>query len=156
MRPSAFLDSSFLISFVDRERKHHFVAMEYFHFLVRQRIPIFLSTIVAAEFGLGQPITDLPLNYFQILPFNLVHAMKAADFDFKKTRFPGDRREIVKEDMKILAQACVEKITHLLTEDAQTLSRYGERLFAEGRLSTRTIKLIDGFLPSRFSEQKEA
>lgn len=152
MSLSVLVDTSFLISFVDGSgrRKQHPVALEYYRYLLEKGIPIYLSSLVAAEFALRQPITDLPLRTFRVLPFNLTHAIQAAALNFKELRDPGDARTVVKEDIKILAQAAVEDISHVLTEDARTLYRYCDRLSADGKISTKAIKLVDGFDPSWF------
>lgn len=150
MSPSVLVDTSFLISFADGGRKHHAVAMEYYRYLLENGIPIYFSSLVAAEFAVRQPITDLPLRTFRVLPFNLTHAIQAAALDFKQLRQPENARAVVKEDIKILAQAAAENISHLLTEDARTLYRYCEQLRADGKLSTKAIKLVDGFDASWF------
>jgi hypothetical protein len=129
---------------------HDAVAMEYYRYLLANSIPMYLSSLVAAEFAVRQPVTDLPLRTFQILPFNLTHAIQAAALDFKALRKPEDARAVVKEDIKILAQAAAENISHVLTEDAQTLYRYCEQLCAAGKISIKAIKLVDGFDPSWF------
>jgi hypothetical protein len=92
----------------------------------------------------------LPLRTFRVLPFNLTHAIQAAALDFKELRKPEDARAVVKEDIKILAQAAAENISHVLTEDAQTLYRYCEQLRTAGTVSTKAIKLVDGFDASWF------
>jgi predicted nucleic acid-binding protein len=150
MSRSVLVDTSFLISFVDGSRKHHEPAMSYYRYLLENGIPIYFSTLVAAEFAIGQPITDLPLRTFRVLPFNLTHAIQAAALDFKELRKSEDPRAIVKEDIKILAQAAAENISHVLTEDERTLYRYCERLRAEGKIETKAIKLVDGFDVSWF------
>lgn len=61
------LDTSFLISFADPERKHHAVAVDYFRHCLAQSIPMWLSTVAAGEFEVGQPVSDLPLQNCFIL-----------------------------------------------------------------------------------------
>lgn len=72
------LDTSFLITFADPGRAHHAVALEYFRHCLTQRIPMWLSTVAAGEFEVGQPVSDLPLQNFRIQPYNLPHAIRAA------------------------------------------------------------------------------
>ena len=153
MTTGVLCDTSFLITLSDPNRQHHAAAKQYYrHCLDVGRIPLFLSTLVAAEYGIGQPITDLKLDDFRVLPFTLPHAIKAAEFNFKRLRDPGDGREVVKEDVKILAQATVENISHLLTEDARTLFKYTEQLCLAGKTRVRSIKLVDGFDVSWFGD----
>jgi hypothetical protein len=72
------LDTSFLISFADPSRPNHAVAVEYFRHCLAQRIPMWISTVAAGELEVKQSISDLPLQNFHILPYNLPHAIRAA------------------------------------------------------------------------------
>lgn len=74
------LDTSFLISFADPGRANHAVAVDYFRYCLAHRIPMWLSTVAAGEFEVGQPVSDLPLQNFRIQPYNLPHAIRAAAF----------------------------------------------------------------------------
>lgn len=156
MKGSVLLDTGFLISLVDESRSQHDVAKQYYQYLLSNNYNMFISTLVASEFAIRQPITDLPLHSFRILPFNLRHAIKAAELNFKKHRQGEDARDIVKEDFKILSQAEVEKIPLLLTEDSKTLYRYCEQLRQEHKLSVRAIKLVDGFQSCWFEDGQES
>lgn len=52
------LDTSFLISFADRTRKHHSIAKDYFNHCVEKQIPMWISVIAAGEFEVRQPVLD--------------------------------------------------------------------------------------------------
>ncbi len=149
------LDTSFLISFADPQRKHHSIALDYFRCCLQKRIPMNLSVIAAGEFDVGQPVSDLPLQNFRIQPFNLLHARRAASF-LKYLRQQGtlsttdvDRRPVIVNDLNILAQAQEEGITTILTEDENTLSRYVSRLAGSELCDVEVILLRDGFTPGR-------
>lgn len=143
---SAFLvDTSFLISLADPKRPHHDAAMAYFREALRRGVPMYLSAIAASEFQVRQAVTDLPLRNFEVLPFNIDHAMQTGLLMRKLSRDGGDDRVAVKDDIKLIAQAICESMTHLLTEDARTLVKYLERLCAVGECSVRPILLKDGF-----------
>ena len=151
MPDGVLLDTSFLISFVDPNRKLHAVARRYFDHFVDDGIPMFLSTIAASEFHLGQAVTDLPLDAIIVLPFNLDDAMRAAELDF--TLYKGDpsiRRDALKDDFKLLGQAKSRDLAFVITEDAKSLYKFCQQLQAKSRLSTRAIKLEDGFDKSHF------
>lgn len=60
-------------------------------------------------------------------------------------RDTGDDRVRVKDDFKLIAQCQCDAVSHLLTEDASTLTKYIERLNTEGLLETRCILLKGGF-----------
>jgi predicted nucleic acid-binding protein len=147
------LDTSFLISFADPERRNHCVAVEYFRHCVAKRIPMWISVVAAGEFEVGQPVSDLPLQSFRIQPYNLTHAIRAAAL-FRALRqntipAPGDSRPIIVNDLKIIAQAEEDQIPVILTEDASTLSRSAKRLQLCGAASVRTLLLTEGFTPGR-------
>jgi predicted nucleic acid-binding protein len=147
------LDTSFLISFADPDRPNHTIAVEYFRHCLAQRVPMWISTVAAGEFEVGQPIGDLPLQNFRIQPYNLPHAIRAAALlralREENTGSTEDRRPVIINDLKIIAQAEDEQISVILTEDTNTLSRIAKRLRQRGILSTRVILLTDGFTPGR-------
>ncbi len=143
---SAFLvDTSFLISLADPGRPNHQVAKSYLREALLRGVPLYLSAIVASEFQVGQPVTDLPLRNFVILPFNIDHAMTAGLLMRGFDRDAADRRDVVKEDIKLIAQAICESITHILTEDKRTLAKYVQRFNAAGQSAIQTVLLVDGF-----------
>lgn len=145
------LDTSVLISFADPDRENHAVAVEYFRYCSAERIPMWISTIAAGEFEVGQPISDLPLQNFRIQPYNLPHAIRAAAlYRAHRDEEPAeDRRPIIINDLKILAQAEEDGIPIILTEDAKTLSRLAARLEKKGALTVRVLLLSEGFTPGR-------
>lgn len=143
---NAFLvDTSFLITLASPERPHHFVAKSYFREALNRGVPLYLSAIVASEFQVGQAVTDLPLRNFEVLPFNIDHAMTAGLLLRGLRRDAGDDRVAVKDDVKLIAQAVCESLTHVLTEDEQTLTKYVRRLNELGRSSISCILLASGF-----------
>ncbi len=151
MTYSVLLDTSFLISLVDSNRTYHAIAKDYYKYLLEQKIPLYFSAIVASEFGIKQPITDLELHNFIPLPFNIPHSMKAAAlWNLLDGRDSGDNRAVIKDDMKIIAQALYEKTPFILTDDANTFYKYCERLRTSNNLNIKAIKLNDGFNPSIF------
>ena len=149
------LDTSFLISFADPGRANHAVALDYFRHCLAERIPMWLSTVVAGEFEVKQPVSDLPLQNFRIQPYNLPHAIRAAAL-FRALRqedveAPVDRRPIIINDLKVLAQAEEESIPIILAEDRNTLSRIAERLRQKRHSQVRVLLLTEGFTPGRLA-----
>ena len=145
MKASILLDTSYLISLVDEKRPNHSVAAQYYRHMLEHQLPMFFSAIVASEIAVRQPITDFQLTNFRILPFNITHAVEAARIWNALTRDQGDSRAVVRDDVKLMAQAERESIPFILTEDVSTLYKYCERLRATGALKLRAIKLVDGF-----------
>ena len=153
MTAAVLLDTSFLISLVDGNRANHSVAAQYYRLMLEQQCPMYFSAIVVAEFAIGQPITDLPLKNFRFIPFNVPHSVEAARlWNMIIKHDDGDDRAVVRDDIKLIAQAAHEHISVILTEDAKTLYKYCERLRSAGMLRVRAIKLVDGFDSSALRE----
>lgn len=106
---------------------------------------MYLSVIVASEFQVKQAVTDLPLRNFHMLPFNIDHAMTAGNLMRVLQRDAGDDRVSFKDDFKLLGQMVCEQISHVLTEDSNTLAKYLARLNQLGETSARAIVLAQGF-----------
>lgn len=94
---------------------------------------MYLSAVAVSEFQVKQAVTDLPLR------------MQAGLLMRGVRREAGDDRSVVKDDVKLIAQAICESITHVLTEDARTLARYLDQLRAAGECAVQAILLKDGF-----------
>jgi predicted nucleic acid-binding protein len=147
------LDTSFLISFADPKRPHHQVAVDYFKHCVASGFPMWVSTVVAGEFQVGQPFTDLPLQHFRIQPYNLPHALRAGELlkllnsqgSFPRT----DPRKVVINDVKIIAQAIEDRILIILSEDESTLARLAQRARRNGGDVVHVFLLSRGFTPGR-------
>lgn len=94
----------------------------------------------------SNPLQIFPLKKFQHIPFNIPHSTEAARiWNLLGGHDNGDNRSVVRDDVKIMAQALHEGISFILTEDASTLYKYCERLRVLHKLNIRAIKLADGF-----------
>jgi hypothetical protein len=152
MKASALLYTSFLITLVNENRPNHEAAKQYFRHMLQTDVPMYLSAIAAGEFSVKQPITDLPLNHFRMLNFNVAHGQLAARLlNALESRDAGDGRVAVRDDVKLMAQASHEQISFILTEDASTLQKYCDRLRHSGLIQTRTITLKDAFDANAFN-----
>jgi hypothetical protein len=144
----AVLDTGFLISLVDRNRRFHQAARSYYKYFLEHNVVMLLPTVVVAEFSIVQPITDLPLRNFRVLPFNLPEAVKSAELNvhhYRQQLGNVGQRDSVKDDFKIIAQAVVQQARLLITEDETTLGKYWERLKTDGKIGFRLVKLSAGF-----------
>ena len=150
MGAGVVLDTSYLITLADRNRDHHETARRYWQHFMEEGIPVFLPTIVVSEFYLRQQIPPEILRCCVILPFNWDDATLSAQLDF--TQFTGDGapRMAVKDDIKIIAQAAVCDALCAISEDADTLLRYVDKLKAANRITVRPISLHEPFDRSHF------
>jgi len=147
MRSGAVLDTGFLITLVDGNRDAHEAAKRYYRHFLESGVPLYLPTVVASEFGIKQPITDLPLHNFKVLPFNLLESIRCADLNYSYYREKDGlgQRDAVKDDFKIIAQAEEQEAMFLLTEDANTMSAYCRLLQDERKIAFKVIELSKGF-----------
>lgn len=151
MTVEVLLDTSYLISLVDARRPNHQTAAKYFRQMLDESLPMYFSAIVAAEFGIKQPIIDLPLQKFRHLPFNIPHGQRAAQLWNALGPRSGDTpRPVARDDVKLIAQACHERIPFILTEDASSLHKYCERLRETGVCRVQAIVLSAGYVPGAF------
>ena len=156
MKVSVLLDTSFLISLVNTTRTNHIVAAQYFEHLLSNNCNMYLSTIVASEISIKQPITDLPIKKFIPIPFNIPHSIESGRiWNMLDGRDSGDSRSVIKDDMKIIAQALHEKIPFVLTDDDNTFYKYCDRLRIKNNLNIKAIKLSDGFSPGALGLDKQ-
>lgn len=145
MSSGVVLDTSYLITLLDRNRPHHDAARRYYRHFLENDFTLLLSTVVVSEFCIKQPLTDLPLHNFRVVSFNVTHALKCAELAASIQRHPADSRDTVKDDLKILAQAQVEVAAVLITDDDRTMYRYADTLRKTGRSAVRPVRLADGF-----------
>lgn len=69
------------------------MALQCFREAVTRGSTLYLSAVVISEFHTKQPVTDLPLRNFRVLPFNIDHAMMAGELTASLRRDSGDTRE---------------------------------------------------------------
>jgi predicted nucleic acid-binding protein len=156
MADGVLLDTSFLIALANPKELCHSAAQQFYAYFVEEGIPMFFSTIVAAEFYQRQAIPAAILDNMLILPFNHDDAKRAAELDFK--RFQGSStisRVGLKDDFKLLGQAKANGIRFILTADEQTLHRYCVDLRSRGELQTDPINLAQGFDKSYWDPAKQ-
>jgi len=132
MAAGALLDTSFLITLLDRNRDHHEAAKRYWRYFLESQAPIFLSTIVVSEFSVKQAIGPELLRHCVVLPFNLQDALKSAELH--KLRYSGAKtsRDALKDDLKLIAQAEVAQAEFLVTDDSDTMFKFIQHLKAAG------------------------
>lgn len=155
MAAGCLLDTSFLITLSGSSRQHHSVARQYFQFCIEGGVPLYLPTPVVMEFYRKQTLDTLGLHNFIILPLNFDEAVQAAAFAEQLESLPGGgaaERPAVKVDIALLAQAHLNGIDVILTEDEKTLKRFCDSLRACRLLSCHALLLAEGFDPDRLTD----
>lgn len=151
MPSQVILDTSYLISLADSARKNHGVAKEYFKAAIGSETRLLVPTVVVAEFERKQPLSDLGLHNFVMLPFNFDDAQTAAEL--AKLVKPSDKERLsFSTDLKIIAHAVRTRSMAILTEDEKTMVKYVDSLRAAGRIECYAILLEEGFDPGRLKD----
>jgi hypothetical protein len=142
---SVMLDTSFCIRLMDANDPLHTHALEYFRFFLQEKITIHLSTIVAAEYAVGDDPQNLPLNNLQIETFDFRDAGTAGSFHRElmgnKTNIAGYNRRIIANDVKILAQIKNREIDAIISKDVESITKYVNPLIKANLLNTRFINM---------------
>ena len=146
------LDTSFCIRLMDANDDLHIHALEYFKFFLQEKITIHLSTIVVAEYTVGDDPQNLPLDNLQIETFDFRDAATAGVFHKElmgnRTNIAGYNRRIIANDVKILAQIKNRQIQAIISKDVESLVKYVNPLI---NLNLLSVKFID--LNKRLNEQ---
>ena len=125
-------------------------AYQCFKGLCERGITLYLSTIAISEYCVQNEMDSLPLRNLRIIPFNVDHAVMAGKMNAEKMRqrdtgnIPDDRRAVVINDIKMMAQASIERIDYFITCDTKAKKTYEIILNA----SKHKFLLNDIFLPS--------
>ncbi|MDQ6478962.1 hypothetical protein [Dyadobacter sp. LHD-138] len=129
VRPGVFCDTSFFIRLLDKNDPLHNNAKGYFKYLSETGFQLMISTIAIAEYCVRGEINELPLKNLQIVPFNLDHALRTAEFAriiFRnKGKLDLNERKIIPNDTKLFAQADRDKsVEYYLSSDSESLKIY--------------------------------
>jgi predicted nucleic acid-binding protein len=129
IKQGVLLDTSFFIRLMDESEPLHKNALGYFRYFLESDFELFISTIAIAEYCVRGKLDELPLRNLKILPFNLDHADKTGELAeevFKeKNRLSLSQRNIIPNDIKLFAQAAIEKsIMYYLSSDSESNKIY--------------------------------
>lgn len=142
---SIMLDTSFCIRLMDANDNLHSNALEYFKFFLQEKIIIHVSTIVVAEYSVGDDPQNLPLDNLQIETFDFRDAATAGIFHKElmgnKTNVAGYNRRIIANDVKILAQIKNREIQAIISKDLESLASYVNPLKNSNLLNVRFIDM---------------
>jgi predicted nucleic acid-binding protein len=140
------VDTSFVIRLMKPDDPLNSNAKAWFRELLDRKVPMYLSTIVIAEYCVKGEFDELPVRNLRILPFNVDHARRAGPFTGSLLALRGQRvaedRTVVLNDVKLLAQAeATPGITHILTKDGGFGTRIEQLRGAGHVLGTQVLDL---------------
>lgn len=125
---SVLLDNSFCIRLLKKDDEFHQNAVDYFHYFLENNVDMYLSTIVVAEYAVGDdPINLLALQTFRLLEFDYEDAKFSGSFTSEllhnKELRAIEQRKVVINDLKLLAQIHNRGIDAYITKDRKSLSK---------------------------------
>jgi hypothetical protein len=90
---------------------------------------ITVSAIAIGEYCVKGDITELPLKNIQTLNYNVIHAVKAGAcgaiaFDARKIKEIATNRIVITNDIKLFAQAEIERVDYYVTGDKNSSEMY--------------------------------
>ena len=140
------LDTSYVIRLLKSDDALNGNAKDWFRELLDRKVPMYLSTIVIAEYCVKGSFEELPLRNVRVLPFNVDHARRAGPFNGTlltiRTKGVPEERNVVVNDVKLLAQAeATVGISHILTTDGGYRSRIEQLRTAGHLLATQVLDL---------------
>jgi len=126
MHKSVLLDTSFFLRLMKIDDPLSVNAAGYFKYFLEKEIPILISTISIAEYCVKGAVEELPMRLLQVIPFNIQHAKRAAEFARiafeNKGALSLPERKIIPNDTKLFAQADTEvSIAYYLTSDVESI-----------------------------------
>lgn len=125
---SVMLDTSFCIRLMKQNDPLHKNALDYFKYFLQEKITLHVSTIVIAEYAVGDDPVNLPLNNLQIEAFDFADAVAAGKFhkEIKGDNYniPEYNRRIITNDVKIFAQIKTKNIDAIISKDVNSIKKY--------------------------------
>jgi hypothetical protein len=120
----------------------------YYKYFLSERITMHISTIVIAEYAVGDDPANLPLSNFQIESFDFIDGKLAGLFHKEirgdQANIQGYNRRIIANDVKILAQIQNKKIEGIISKDVNSLKQFVTPL---GKSASLQVKFVDLNIP---------
>ena len=106
----------------------HQNALDYFKYFLSEKITLHVSTIVIAEYAVGDDPANLPLNNLQIETFDFLDGIAAGQFHKEikgsSDNIPEYNRRIITNDVKIFAQIKTKDIDAIISKDVSSIKQY--------------------------------
>jgi predicted nucleic acid-binding protein len=145
---SILLDTSFCIRLLKSNDSLHQNAKDYFKFFLENKVEIYLSSIVIAEYSVKDDATNLPLEFVKIIPFDFFDGKTAGAFHSilinNKEQVANIERNVIKDDCKLIAQIFNRKIEAYITKDRKS---FGQIFKPIQNVKGFNIELLDLEIP---------
>ena len=145
---SILLDTSFCIRLLKNNDELHQNAKEYFKYFLEQKVEIYLSSIVIAEYSVKDDANNLPLEFVKIIPFDFFDGKTAGEFHSilinNKEEVANIERNVIKDDCKLMAQIFNRKIGAYITKDKKS---FGQIFVPIQKERAFNIELLDLEIP---------
>lgn len=145
---SILLDTSFCIRLLKSNDPLHNNAKDYFKYFLEQKIEIYISSIVVAEYSVKDDANNLPLEYAKIIPFDFFDGKTAGEFHSilinHKNQVSNIERNVIKDDCKLIAQIFNRSIAGYITKDIKSFGQIIKPITINKGFS---IELIDLEIP---------
>jgi len=145
---SILLDTSFCIRLLKNNDALHQNAKDYFKYFLEQKVEIYLSSIIIAEYSVKDDVNNLPLEFVKIVPFDFFDGRTAGEFHSiiinNKDQVANIERNVIKDDCKLLAQIFNRKIGAYITKDKKS---FGQIFQPIQKAKGFNIELLDFEIP---------
>lgn len=145
---SILLDTSFCIRLLKSNDELHQNAKDFFKYFLEQKVEIYLSSIVIAEYSVKDDVNNLPLEFVKIVPFDFFDGKTAGEFHSilinNKEQVANVERNVIKDDCKLLAQIFNRKIGTYITKDKKS---FGQIFMPIQKAKSFNIELLDLEIP---------
>ena len=143
---SVLLDTSFCIRLGKPSDPLHQNALDYFQYFLENKVELYLSSIVIAEYSVKGDIADLPLKTMKIIPFDYFDGKTAGEFysillNLNKQQLDREKN-VVKDDCKLIAQIYNRKLDAYISKDRKSFSQIINPLMKEKSFEVELLDLV--------------